>query len=123
MFVLGGIDKDERTEDYKFLAPNTLWKKWRALADLLGIVGTQGRRATFHDLRHTFATTAIAEHVDVKTVASNLGHSNAAMTLNIYANADPDAKRRAADVIGRAMERGARGPAMVLPLRTGTDDK
>ena len=37
--------------------------------------------------------------VDIKAVSSNLGHANAAMTLNIYASADPEAKRRAADTM------------------------
>ena len=37
--------------------------------------------------------------MDVKTVSSNLGHANAAMTLNVYASADPDAKRRAAGIV------------------------
>ena len=37
----------------------------------------------------------IAEGVDVRTVASYLGHSNVAETLNTYAEADPDAKQAA----------------------------
>jgi hypothetical protein len=69
----------------------------------MGLVGTQGRVPTFHDLRHTFATYAIAEGVDVKTVSSILGHSNAAMTLNIYASADPESKRAAAETIDEVM--------------------
>ena len=63
----------------------------------MGLVGTQGRRPTFHDLRHTFATYAISECMDVKTVSSILGHTSAAMTLNIYASADPSLKRRRRD--------------------------
>ena len=44
-----------------------------------------------------------ASGADIKTVASNLGHANAAMTLNIYASADPDAKRRAASIMDGAI--------------------
>ena len=69
----------------------------------MGLVGTQGRRPTFHDLRHTFAADAIAKGVDVKTVRPILGHSNAAMTFNIYASADADAKRAAAATIEQVM--------------------
>jgi integrase len=69
----------------------------------MNLIGTEGKRCTFHDLRHTFATAAIAAGVDVKTVSSILGHANAAMTLNVYASADPDAKRRAAAVIDKAI--------------------
>ena len=46
-------------------------------------------------LRHTFATMMIASGTDVRTVASYLGHANVAMTLNTYADVDPDAKRAA----------------------------
>ena len=38
----------------------------------------------FHSLRHNFATRAIANGIDPKTVASILGHSNCDITLNIY---------------------------------------
>ncbi|MCH3968627.1 MAG: site-specific integrase [Atopobiaceae bacterium] len=96
LYVLGGIDGS-------FLPPHEVWRQWRALARSMGLVGTQGRVPTFHDLRHTFATYAIAEGVDVKTVSSILGHSNAAMTLNIYASADPESKRAAAETIDEVM--------------------
>ena len=35
----------------------------------------------FHDLRHTFATMALQNGVDVKTVSSILGHFSAGFTL------------------------------------------
>lgn len=89
------------TADY--LAPSRLGRGWAVLRDAMGLVGCEGRPATFHDLRHTWATAAVAAGVDIKTVASNLGHANAAMTLNVYASADPDAKRRAAEAMERAM--------------------
>ena len=87
----------------RFYDPHLVSSHWRALSRRLGLVGTEGRGVTFHDLRHTWATMAVAAGVDIRTVASNLGHANAAMTLGVYAAADPDAKRRAADVIQRAM--------------------
>ena len=85
--------------------PDRLTKEWASLAKLLDVRGTAGRLASFHDLRHTWATMFLASGGDVKTAASNLGHSNAAMTLNIYASADPDAKRRAAEIVEQAMRR------------------
>ena len=50
---------------------------------------------TFHNLRHTFATMMIANSCDVRTVASYLGHASVSMTLNVYADVDPDAKKAA----------------------------
>lgn len=63
-----------------------------------------GFQMTFHDLRHTFATMMIAGGTDVRTVASYLGHTNVAMTLNTYAEVDPDAKRAALGKIGEAFD-------------------
>lgn len=87
----------------KWFNPTRLTKEWNALAKLLGIKGTEGRLPTFHDLRHTWATTAVAGGVDIKTVSSIMGHANAAITLNLYASADPNAKRQAANLVEQAM--------------------
>lgn len=103
-----------------YLSPDTLSGRWATIAHNNGLVGTQGRVVTFHDLRHTYATMAIAEGIDVKTVSSTLGHSSAAMTLDVYASADPKAKRGAATAVNRAMKRKPK-KADVLPLHTGTD--
>ncbi|HAM16192.1 MAG TPA: hypothetical protein DCP91_10145 [Eggerthellaceae bacterium] len=54
---------------------------------------------TFHDLRHTFATMMIGAGTDVRTVASYLGHASVSMTLDIYADVDPDAKKAAVDKV------------------------
>ena len=80
-----------------YLDPHAITREWGAIARLYDIRGCEGRVCTFHDLRHSWATAAVAAGVDIKTVSSNLGHASAAMTLDIYASADPDAKRRAAE--------------------------
>ena len=87
--------------------PDTLTNAWRVFAEVNGVTGTKGRRVTFHDLRHTWATLYLANGGDVKTAASNLGHADAAMTLNVYASADPDAKRRAALLTDAILTGGA----------------
>lgn len=100
-----------------YLSPHELSRGWDMLARAFGVLGTEGRLPTFHDLRHTWATMYLAAGGDVKTAASNLGHANAAMTLNVYASADPNAKREAARLTEVAM---TRRPADVLPF-TGTE--
>ena len=58
----------------------------------------------FHDLRHTFATTALQNGVDVKTVSSMLGHYNAGFTLRIYTHATRQKQDEAAQTMGAFME-------------------
>ena len=51
----------------------------------------------FHDLRHTFATTALQNGVDVKTVSSMLGHYDAGFTLRTDTHATRQMQAQAAE--------------------------
>ena len=53
----------------------------------------------FHDLRHTFATLALQNGVDIKTVSGMLGHFSAGFTLDTYAHVTTSAKREAANTM------------------------
>lgn len=61
--------------------------------------------ATFHDLRHFYASLLIARGCSVKTVQKRLGHHSATETLDTYSHLWPDrddATRAAVDsVLGR----------------------
>ncbi len=57
----------------------------------------------FHDLRHTFATMALQNGVDVKTVSSMLGHYDAGFTLRTYTHATRQAQNDAAQKVGAFM--------------------
>ena len=57
----------------------------------------------FHDLRHTFATLALQNGVDVKTVSSMLGHYDAGFTLRTYTHATRQQQNRAAETMGNFM--------------------
>ena len=56
------------------------------------------------DLRHTFATTALQNGVDIKTVSSMLGHYDAGFTLRTYTHATQRMRRDAADTIGSVID-------------------
>lgn len=71
------------------IAPRTLDRAWRSLLQRAGLPHYR-----FHDLRHTFATRAVAS-VDPKTVAALLGHSTVVMTLQIYAHVERERQRKA----------------------------
>ena len=47
-----------------------------------------------HALRHTFATTCLQAHCDIKTLSELLGHSDAAVTLKKYVHSDMTHKRK-----------------------------
>lgn len=97
--------------DGRFMTPHALGNAWSRLAkkgDADGpLMGTRGRRCTFHDLRHTFATHAIANGADVRSVAELMGHKDASVTMSIYADALPDAKARAMDVASAVLTAGS----------------
>lgn len=119
LFVVGDEVPDPSGDPWR--NPGIIGREWRTISRSLGLVGTKGRGITFHDLRHSFATTAIASGADIKSVSSFLGHANASMTLNVYADADPVAKGRTARLVADAL---AARPSLgeVIPFRpTGSD--
>lgn len=76
-------------------------KAYSRLKNLLKQAGLPSIR--FHDLRHTFATHALAGGVDAKTLSGILGHTNASFTLDTYTHVTKDMQRGAADIIGNMM--------------------
>ena len=60
-------------------------------------------KVRFHDLRHTFATLALQNGVDIKTVSGMLGHFSAGFTLDTYAHVTTSAKREAAKTMGNIL--------------------
>lgn len=54
----------------------------------------------FHDLRHTFATHALANGVDVKTLSGILGHTKASFTVDTYTHTTNNMHRKAAEIVG-----------------------
>ena len=54
------------------------------------------KQVRFHDLRHTFATLALQNGMDAKTLSAMLGHVSAATTLDIYTHSTSDMQHAAA---------------------------
>ncbi|MHB8438497.1 MAG: tyrosine-type recombinase/integrase, partial [Acidimicrobiales bacterium] len=68
-----------------------------------------------HDLRNFTATQLIGAGVDVRTVAGRLGHSDASLTLRVYAHVIEERDRAAAAIMGRVL-----GPTALPELSPGT---
>ena len=79
------------------------------LLDKAGVNGTEEApivpTASSHDLRHTFASTALAEGVPISEVSRWLGHKSIATTVDLYGHLVPEAGRRARDALDRAFTR------------------
>ncbi len=58
------------------------------------------KQVRFHDLRHTFATLALQNGVDVKTLSGLLGHYSAGFTLDTYGHITNAMKKDAANKVG-----------------------
>lgn len=71
--------------------PETAHRSFKQLAIAIGRPD-----ARFHDLRHTYAVTALQEGDDPKTVQQNLGHATAAFTLNVYGHVSDIMRERSA---------------------------
>ncbi|MEU1642044.1 tyrosine-type recombinase/integrase [Micromonospora zamorensis] len=72
---------------------------WRPAVKAAGVEG-----ATFHDLRHFYASALIRGGLSVKVVSSRLGHGNAAETLNTYSHLWPDDEDRTRQAIDDVLQ-------------------
>ena len=59
------------------------------------------KKVRFHDLRHTFATMALENGMDIKTLSAMIGHISAETTLNIYSHITDTMQQQAAVRIDR----------------------
>lgn len=117
LYVVGHIDGS-------YYNPTVLSREWATTARDLHLVGTEGRYVSFHDLRHSYATHAITQNVDVSTVATNLGHASKAVTLNVYTSNDSAAQREGNRTVAADLDAARDGGRVVPfhPRRTGTDN-
>lgn len=83
------------------------WRRQIGWAAGCQAIGRPGLRP--HDLRHTAATMWLRATGDVKAVQALLGHSQASMTLDLYAHLLTDSLSRATDLMAAALAEGEQG--------------
>ena len=75
--------------DRRVIEPRVMQNRFKKYAAAVGIEG-----ATFHTLRHSFATRCVDSYdFEIKTLSEILGHSSVEMTLNRYVHSSMDLKR------------------------------
>jgi integrase len=52
-----------------------------------------------HDVRHSYATAALAAGIPAKVVSERLGHANIAITLDVYSHVIPGMDAQAANAV------------------------
>ena len=74
--------------------PDSLSQKWRRFRNKNNI-----RECRLHDLRHSCATSMIANNVDPKTVQKRLGHSSYKTTMDLYVHRTQAMDEHAAEIM------------------------
>jgi len=83
----------------ELLKPHTVSRAWRR-----AVVALKLPAVTFHALRHSHASMLIRAGVDILTISRRLGHSKAAITLDVYGHLMPGADEAAADAIAGVLK-------------------
>lgn len=80
------------------IEPDNLRRSWYRVRTVLGEPAPR-----FHDLRHTCVSLLLAEGAPPHVVQQIVGHSAIDVTMNIYAHASLDEKRKVLSALGRAL--------------------
>lgn len=91
-----------------YIEPRTFRDYYHQMLTLAGLP-----HFTFHALRHTFATRAMEQGMDVKTLSILLGHASVSFTLDTYAHVLDSQKREAMQLM---QELYAPQPVLVKPV-------
>lgn len=102
---------------YKGAPVQTIKSAWRTMMDKLADPQQPGgskitRRIRPYDLRHAFATEAIAAGADIKAVSDLMGHSDTSMIHRHYQHVVDEQKKRVVesipDILSGVQERGTK---------------
>lgn len=72
------------------LEPRVIRNQFYKLLELLDM-----KRIPFHSLRHTFATRALSQGINISVISSLLGHASTKMTLDVYISSTKNEERKA----------------------------
>lgn len=77
------------------------------------------KSVSFHALRHTFATNAVANGMDIKTLSSIIGHVSSKTTMDIYLHTTEEMKQQAAAKINARFSKNKGSGKEVTPKEQG----
>lgn len=80
------------------ISPDSINNMLKRVLDRAGLPSLR-----FHDLRHSFATLALQNGVDIKTVSGMLGHFSVGFTLDTYTHVTTAAQKEAAQTMGNLL--------------------
>ncbi len=106
-FELLRIERGENSENDRIfqdsvggqLWPSNITKQWAKIRKELGLSAVR-----LHDLRHSFARTALQGGAPIETVSDTLGHHSITITKDIYASSIPGAARKATDAFSSVID-------------------
>jgi site-specific recombinase XerD len=84
------------------LHPDTITTRFNRLVDVAGVA-----RIRLHDVRHTYATLALDEGVEPKTLSDRIGHANMSVTLQIYTHRSHGRDKAMAQELGDLIQSAA----------------
>ena len=93
------------------LEPRNVLRQFQSLLDVVEIP-----RRRFHDLRHTAASLLLAQGATLHEVKEILGHSQIAITANLYGHGYVEVMRSAVDRVGSLLAPQEAAPNPVAPL-------
>ena len=86
-------------EDGSHIYARTVYNNFKSIVREIGLPEVR-----FHDLRHTYATLALQNGMDYKTLSNNLGHATVAFTMDKYGHVSEAMMQDGADKMQRFIE-------------------